>query len=52
MLVELLILVVVLAVVVWALGLIPMDARLRQLAYIIIAVIAIVYALRLLGVGI
>lgn len=50
MLIDLLVFILVLGLLVWAIGLLPLDARLRQLAYVVVAVIAIVYALRLLGV--
>jgi hypothetical protein len=49
MLIDLLVFILILGVIVWAIGLIPMDARLRQIAYVIVAIIAIVYALRMLG---
>ena len=52
MLIDLLVFILVLGLLVWAIGLLPLDARLRQLAYIVVAVIALVYALRLLGLSV
>lgn len=49
-LLSLLLLVVVVGVALWLINLLPVDARAKQIARIIVVIIAIIWLLRILGV--
>lgn len=46
MLESLIIAILVIALIVWLIGFIPLDARLKQILYVVVAVVGIIYLLR------
>lgn len=52
MLISLLITIIILGLICWVISILPIDARLKTIAYVVVAIIALVYLLRHLGVGV
>jgi len=49
MLISLLVAVLVLALIGWVISMVPMDPRMRQIVYVILAVVVVVYLISMLA---